>query len=634
MRLSTLQGFVVLLLSYSVAIAEPTRSWTANGFTEEGVFVSLKDGIVTLRMVDGQLSEVAFASLSRDDQRYVESVQERVNSPFRRKAAPPGGASLEETVTNSLGIQLRLIPAGSFMMGDARERTEPPARPHKVTLTRPYYIGTHEITNTQWLRVMGKGQFEKTADDRPVDDVFWKEAVKFCEKLSKLPEEVRAGRSYRLPTEAEWEYACRAGSPDRFCSGDEETGLDECAWYHKNSAGKTHPVGGKKPNRWGLHDMHGNAFEWCSDWLADYPSNDVIDPQGPANGRKRVLRGGDEGFLADYCTSAFRTGFEPDGGIAGRVGLRVVMDAPGVAQQPRQTVKGNSDALPAKLLDIQQLTLEQAAAVVEVNKYGATLYLDGLLELSPEVAELLATTRCQLSFKSLRVLLPDAAAALAGSRAGWLYVDGPTSLSPDAAKALAQHRHQLTLNGIKELPAGVAEHLGKHKGTSLELNGLVRLSDEDAAWLGNYKGQLSLSRIDRLTDEQARSLAKCGGQLILAGVTAISDAQAQSLARHHGGLTLSGLLSLNDAQAESLANTPDRLDLGGLTSLSLNQAKSLADYEGDSLSLYGLKTLPDAQAISFASYHGGSLSLSCLSEISQNADAALRANPRISLPQR
>jgi formylglycine-generating enzyme required for sulfatase activity len=135
--------------------------------------------------------------------------------------------------------------------------------------------------------------------------------VEFCRKLSELPEEKAAGRVYRLPTEAEWEYGCRAGSRTKFCFGDSESELGEYAWYKQNSGGKTHPVGQKKPNAWGLYDIHGNVYEWCTDWHDDCPQRAVTDPVGPAKGSYRVRRGGCWSIDAAFCRSALRSTSAP-----------------------------------------------------------------------------------------------------------------------------------------------------------------------------------------------------------------------------------------------------------------------------------------------------------------------------------
>ena len=157
---------------------------------------------------------------------------------------------------------------------------------------------------------MGKNpsHFKESGPDAPVEMVSWDDAQEFCRKLSELAEEKEAGRRYRLPTEAEWEYACRAGSAEKYCYGDDESRLGDYAWYRKNSDGKTHQVGQKKPNAWGLYDMHGNVWEWCADWYDReyYANSPTDDPTGPSEGSFRVFRGGGPLWGAGVCRSACR----------------------------------------------------------------------------------------------------------------------------------------------------------------------------------------------------------------------------------------------------------------------------------------------------------------------------------------
>jgi formylglycine-generating enzyme required for sulfatase activity len=154
--------------------------------------------------------------------------------------------------------------------------------------------------------------------ENPVENVSWEDAVEFCRKLSELPAEKAAGNVYRLPTEAEWEYACRAGTTTNFSFGDDESDFGDYAWCVENSANETHnsanethPVGDKLPNAWGLYDMHGNVLEWCQDWYGDYPSGSVTDPSGATSGSNRVSRGGSWGYSAEGCRSALRYGGLP-----------------------------------------------------------------------------------------------------------------------------------------------------------------------------------------------------------------------------------------------------------------------------------------------------------------------------------
>ena len=207
------------------------------------------------------------------------------------------------------------LPGGRFTMGSPdseqdRQSNEGPQT--EVTLTQGFYIGQREVTQGEYLAVMGSNPSYFTGDtNRPVEQVAWIEATNYCEQLTAR--ERTAGRIptnwvYRLPTEAEWEYACRAGTTNRFYYGDDPgyTLLGEYAWYSANSGATTHPVGQKRPNRWGLYDMSGNVFEFCSDWFGDYPGGSVSDPKGSSSGSYRVVRGGCWNYYGVCFRSAFR----------------------------------------------------------------------------------------------------------------------------------------------------------------------------------------------------------------------------------------------------------------------------------------------------------------------------------------
>ena len=185
-------------------------------------------------------------------------------------------------------------------------------------------MGVHEVTQAQYEQVMGVNPSEYKGANNPVEMVSWEDAVEFCRRLSELPAEKAAGNVYRLPTEAEWEYACRAGTTTKFSFGDDESDFGEYGWYRENSGRTTHPVGSKLPNAWGLYDMHGNVWEWCQDWYGDYPSGSVTDPSGATSSSFRVLRGGGWDYSADGCRSAFRGRDLPSCRDYGRLGFRVV----------------------------------------------------------------------------------------------------------------------------------------------------------------------------------------------------------------------------------------------------------------------------------------------------------------------
>ena len=250
-------------------------------------------------------------------------------------AAP---VSPQKTITNSIGMKFVLIPPGSFTMGskfDAMEikdkyggearyyEDEHPQ--HSVKITRSFYLQSTEVTQAQWVKVMGSNPSEhKNCDDCPVDSVSWYDAQQFINRLNEAGSEGK----YRLPTEAEWEYSCRAETKTEFSFGDTTTELGEHAWYVNNSEGKTHPVGQKKSNAWGLYDMHGNVKEWCRDWYAAYDSIKVENPEGPDSGyphHERVLRGGSWKDSARLIRSAHRRHGDPDR-TYNFVGFRVARD--------------------------------------------------------------------------------------------------------------------------------------------------------------------------------------------------------------------------------------------------------------------------------------------------------------------
>jgi len=220
-------------------------------------------------------------------------------------AAPMPVAKPLRVITNSMGMKLVLIPTGEFLMGspDGDPSAFAGEQPqHGVRITKPFYLGVTAVTQEQYEGVMGTNPSRFKGAQLPVEDVSWDDAVAFCRKLGS-----QERLSYRLPTEAEWEYFCRAGSTSQWCFGDDESLLEEYAWYEKNSGHTTHPVGEKKPNGWGLHDMHGNVWEWCSDWYGTYAATALDDPRGPMAGSFRVIRGGSWYYGARYCRSAHRS---------------------------------------------------------------------------------------------------------------------------------------------------------------------------------------------------------------------------------------------------------------------------------------------------------------------------------------
>jgi formylglycine-generating enzyme required for sulfatase activity len=268
-------------------------------------------------------------------------------------ALPAMRAEEPKVITNSIGMKLARIPAGSFVMGsplDEPERTDK-ERPHKVTLTKPFYMGVYEVTQQEYERVMAGADGAPNRSvfkgpRNPVENVEWQRARKFCQRLSALPEEKKAGRTYRLPTEAEWEYACRAGTQTAFhfgnslsshqanFNGNYPTGAAKGPYLRK-----TTEVGSYKPNAWGLYDMHGNVAEWCADWYDPkyYSDRPVTDPQGPRAGVVPtkfdnydqnffvVVRGGSWVDDARACRSAYRFRAMPNTQYR-LIGFRVVCE--------------------------------------------------------------------------------------------------------------------------------------------------------------------------------------------------------------------------------------------------------------------------------------------------------------------
>ena len=193
------------------------------------------------------------------------------------------GSNAPKTLTNSIGMNFTLIQAGQFQMGSENEDREKPV--HQVKLTRAFYMQTTEVTQAQWEAVMGNNPSAFKGPDLPVEKVSWEDCQEFIKRLNTK----EGTEQYRLPAEAEWEYACRADT-----SSESEEELEEMAWGGWNSGGQTHPVGQKKPNAWGLYDMLGNVWEYCQDWYdaAYYKTSPSTDPGGPETGSLRVVRGG------------------------------------------------------------------------------------------------------------------------------------------------------------------------------------------------------------------------------------------------------------------------------------------------------------------------------------------------------
>jgi formylglycine-generating enzyme required for sulfatase activity len=238
-------------------------------------------------------------------------------------------ATFVSLLPSTTGIKLVLIPAGSFTMGSAHDEPDRGADESpqtRVTLTKDFFLGATDVTQGQYESVMSTNpsDFKSAGRDAPVEEVSWDDAITFCQKLTErertaghLPE----GYVFALPTEAQWEYACRAGTTGAYTTDPAAT-----SWYDRNSGGTTHPVGAKQPNAWSLYDMTGNVYQWCADWYAHrYPGGEVTDPTGPDSGSVHVLRGGGWYYDRSYCRSAYRD-FDP-GYRANFIGFRVTLNS-------------------------------------------------------------------------------------------------------------------------------------------------------------------------------------------------------------------------------------------------------------------------------------------------------------------
>lgn len=220
---------------------------------------------------------------------------------------------LEPTLTLDLGDGVKwegvLIPAGTFVMGSPKGETKTDKaaeKQHKVTISQPFYMGKFELTQAQYQKIMGANPSMAKGDNLPVHGVSWKDAQDFCDKLSK-----QSGRQAQLPTDAQWEYACRGGTTTAYHSGDTIEDLNKVGWHGANSGGKVHTVGEKAPNGWGLYDMHGNIREFVWDLYSETPLEDAVDPTGPKEGdsKNHVVRGGAytaNAALAFNCRAASR----------------------------------------------------------------------------------------------------------------------------------------------------------------------------------------------------------------------------------------------------------------------------------------------------------------------------------------
>lgn len=313
-----------LLLASFVAATAIGETWTdtSGAYTVEAQFVALKNSEVYLKKENGVTIKVPLNRLSTVSQQLA-----------LRLAKPREPERLAELITNSIGMKLRLIPPGEFLMGSPKSerRRSDDEYQHRVRITKPFYVGVYEVTQSDWERVMGTGPWNGQSDvregaDYPATYVSWQDAVNFCRRLS-----AKETRLYRLPTEAEWEYTCRAGTRTAYHFSDDASRLGDYAWYRDNThdVGEdyAHRVDQKRRNAWGMCDMYGNVWEWCEDWYdGDYYRNSPLDdPASPTSDEScRVLRGGSWLNPGWVCRSARRFSFEPNSRIV-YSGFRVAL---------------------------------------------------------------------------------------------------------------------------------------------------------------------------------------------------------------------------------------------------------------------------------------------------------------------
>jgi formylglycine-generating enzyme required for sulfatase activity len=320
-------------------------------YAEAGEILTEVDSLI--REIRNAISTKRYSQLLSCVQRYLEL-----------KANDPEAKNLQQkiekltTITSPKGMKLRRIPSGRFYMGshDSDEYLRNNEHPqHRVQITRNLFVGVYQVTQGDFLQLMEYNPSAATDNEQcPADSVTWYSAIEFCNKMSeaeglspyyelksikrraigsieKAEVTVLDGNGYRLLTEAEWEYVCRAGSITPWCYGDQVMEVGDYAWYYDNSSMETHPVGGKKPNSWGLFDMHGNIMEWCYDWYDEFYyqqcSDEEENPTGPMEGGAKVLRGGAWQFGAEATRCAYRNSSSPDT-ASSVIGFRVCRNAP------------------------------------------------------------------------------------------------------------------------------------------------------------------------------------------------------------------------------------------------------------------------------------------------------------------
>lgn len=252
--------------------------------------------------------------LCKDSPSAIKTACDKLGALLLEDETSSNGGSNAEVITirlKDVSFEMVEVEGGSFTMGCTSEqigeceKNETPN--HIVVISKDYYIGKYEVTQELWEAVMGNNPSSFKDSEKPVESVTWNECREFCTELSRL-----TGRNFRLPTEAEWEFAARGGRKSTSAKFSGSSSAANVAWYEANSNGQTHPVGKLHPNELGIFDMSGNVGEWCQDYYDSYPSKTQIDPQGPSSGHFRVVRGGSCGITDSYCRVTKRVQYNPN----------------------------------------------------------------------------------------------------------------------------------------------------------------------------------------------------------------------------------------------------------------------------------------------------------------------------------
>ena len=289
-----------------------------DGYESEEGMVMLKASAPSNLQITLTRESVGAGIANQQQSENQQSSNTYVASSSNNSSGTPSVASGSNTISipvkDGISIDMVKVEAGTFMMGatsemkDSYDDPDSDEKPvHQVTLTNDYYMGKYEVTQALWQAVMGSNPSNFKGDNLPVEEVSWNDCQEFISKLNSL-----TGRKFRLPTEAEWEYAARGGKKSRSYQYSGSSNISDVAWYDGNSVNKTHPVGTKQANELGIYDMTGNVWEWCSDWYGFYSSSSQTNPTGADSGSSRVFRGGSWYGNARYCRLSFRDCTPPD----------------------------------------------------------------------------------------------------------------------------------------------------------------------------------------------------------------------------------------------------------------------------------------------------------------------------------